>query len=150
MAKPTTYVGSNVALFLEGEPSGTFLRPCGLTSHTITFSKSTQDVTVPDCDDLEAAAWIERGVESLDMNGSGSGILAAESVERFWDAFRSNESINSRLYTGAANDIANGHYWQGKIHITQFEVTGERGGKAQVNLAFVSDGEVTYHDVTAP
>ncbi|WP_312531972.1 phage tail tube protein [Paracoccus sp. (in: a-proteobacteria)] len=150
MAKPTTYVGSNVALFLEGTPSGTFLRPCGLTSHTITFSKNTQDVTVPDCNDLEAAAWIERGVESLDMSGSGSGILAAEAVDLWWDAFRSNESINSRVYVGAANDTANGHYWAGNIHLTQFEVSGERGGKAQVNVSFVSDGEVTYHDVAAP
>lgn len=148
MAKPTTYVGSSVALFLEEATAGTFTRPCGLNSHTITFSKNTQDVTVPDCDDPEAAAWIERGVESLDMSGSGSGVLAAEAVDRWWAAFNSTESINARLYIGAADDTTNGHYWEGKVHVTQFEVTGERGNKAEVNVSFVSDGEVTYNDVT--
>lgn len=150
MAKPTTYVGSNVALFIQGTPITTWTRPCGLTNHTITFSKNTQDVTVPDCDDLEAAAWIERGVESLDMNGSGSGVLAAESLDRWWAIFNNTVSVPARLYVGTPTDTANGHYWAGNIHVTQFEVTGERGGKAQVSISFVSDGEMTYHDVTAP
>lgn len=150
MAKPTTYVGSSVAVFLAGTTPGTFTRPCGLTNHTISFSKNTQDATVPDCDDLEAAAWIERGVESLDMSASGSGVLAAEAVDRWWAAFNSPESIDARLYVGAADDTANGHYWAGKVHVTAFEVTGERGNKAQVSISLVSDGEVTYHDVTAP
>ena len=150
MAKPTTYVGSSVALFLEGTTPGTFTRPCGLTNHTITFSKNTQDITVPDCDDLEAAAWVERGVESLDMSGSGTGILAAEAVETWWDAFKSNESVAARLYVGEADDVTNGHYWSGNIHITGFEITGERGNKAQATISFVSDGEMTFADVTAP
>ena len=49
MAKPTTYVGSSVAIFLEDPASpGTFLRPCGLNNHTATFSKATQEILVPD------------------------------------------------------------------------------------------------------
>lgn len=149
MAKPTTYVGSSVALVLAGTAPGTWTRPCGLTNHTITFSKNTQDITVPDCDDLEAAAWIERGVESLDMNGSGTGILAAEAVDRWWAAYNSNESVIARLYVGAMDDVTNGHYWAGSIHISQLEISGERGGKAQISVSFVSDGEITYNDVVA-
>ena len=147
MAKPTTYVGSSVALVLEGTPAGTWTRPCGLTNHTITFSKNTQDITVPDCDNLEAAAWIERGVESLDMQGSGNGILAAESLDRWWAVFNSTTSVNARLYVGAMDDAVNGHYWAGKIHITSLEIGGERGNKAQATVSFVSDGEMTYNDV---
>ena len=78
--RPVTYVGSSVALFLEDVTPGTFIRPCGLTNHTVTFTKNATEVTVPDCDDPELPAWIERGVESLDMSGSGNGILAAEAV----------------------------------------------------------------------
>ena len=150
MAKPTTYVGSSVAIYLETTPAGTYARPCGLTSHTITFSKNTQDVTVPDCDDLEAAAWVERGVESLDMAANGTGILAAEAVDTWWAAFNSNDSVNARLYVGEADDTTNGHYWQGKVHVTGFEITGERGSKARANISLVSDGEMTFNDVTAP
>jgi len=150
MALPTTYVGTTVALYLrEGvSPTFTYSRPCGLTSHTITFNKQTNDVVIPDCDDLEAAAWVGRGVESLDMSGSGSGILAAEAVEKWWDAFRSEASIPVRIYIGAVDDTTNGHYWDGNIHLSQFEVTGERGNKAQVNISFVSDGEMTHAATT--
>lgn len=150
MALPTTYVGTTVALYLrEGtSPTFTYSRPCGLTSHTITFSKQTNEIVIPDCDDLEAAAWVGRGVESLDLSGSGSGVLAAEAVEKWWDAFASEASIPVRIYIGAPDDTTNGHMWTGNIHLTQFEVTGERGGKAQVNISFASDGEMTHEATT--
>ncbi|WP_411838677.1 phage tail tube protein [Paracoccus sp. ME4] len=148
MARPTTFVGSSVALFLEGTPAGTYARPCGLTNHTFTFSKNATDVTVPDCNDPELPAWIERGVESLDFSGSGTGVLAAEAVDTWWDAFNSAESINARIYVGKPTDTANGRYWQGKVHVTSFEVTGERGNKAQVSVSVVSDGQLTLETVT--
>nr|WP_010400151.1 phage tail tube protein [Paracoccus sp. TRP] len=151
MAKPTTYVGSSVAIFLESTTSpGTYLRPCGLTNHTISFSKNATEVNVPDCDDPELPSWIERGVESLDFSGTGSGVLASEAVDSWWDAFNTTESINARIYIGKPDDAANGRYWQGKVHVTGFEVSGERGGKAQVSISVVSDGELAFHNVTAP
>lgn len=149
MAKPTTYAGSLVAIYLEGTPAGTYARPCGLNNHTVSFTKNTTEVNVPDCDDPELPSWIERGVESLDLSATGSGIMAAEALETWWDAFNSTESINARLYVGAPDNVTNGKYWQGKVHITGFEVTGERGGKAQANISLVSDGEMTFHDVVA-
>ena len=149
MAKPLTYVGSSVAVFLEdADAPGTFLRPCGLNNHSFNFSKNTRDVTVPDCDDPELPAWIERGVESLDFSGSGSGILAVEAVDNWWSAFNSTESINARLYIGKPDDAERGRYWEGRLHVSGFEVSGERGDKAQVKISVVSDGELTFHTVT--
>lgn len=52
---------------------------------------------IPDCDDYDAASWMERGVESLDFSANGSGVLAAEALPEWWDAFNSTESINSRI-----------------------------------------------------
>ncbi|QRZ12673.1 hypothetical protein JWJ88_08625 [Paracoccus methylovorus] len=150
MAKPVTYAGSMVAIYLESTTPGQFTRPCGLTSHTATFTKNTTEVNVPDCDDPELASWIERGVESLDFNASGNGVLAAEAVEVWWDAFNTTESINARIYIGAPDNVTDGKYWAGKVHVTSFEVSGERGGKAQASIAIVSDGEMTLNDVTAP
>ena len=149
MAKPTTIVGSNVYIALETSTAGTYARPCGLTSHTITFTKNTTDVTVPDCDDLEAPAWIERGVESLEMSGSGNGILAMEAEHTWWNAFESTESVNARIYLGAPSS-AGTVYYAGKIHVTSYEPTGERGGKAQATISFVSDGEMTRTVVAGP
>ncbi|WP_313350182.1 hypothetical protein [Paracoccus sp. (in: a-proteobacteria)] len=46
--------------------------------------------------------------------------------------------------------MTDGKYWAGKVHVTSFEVSGERGGKAQASIAIVSDGEMTLNDVRAP
>lgn len=149
MAKPTTFVGSAVAIYLEDPAAaGTYLRPCGLTNHTATWTKEFQTVNVPDCDDPELPAWVERGVSSLDFSASGSGVLAAEAVDSWWEAFNTTESINARIYVGKLTDTANGRYWEGKVHISQFEVTGERGNKANASVTVVSDGELTFHQVT--
>lgn len=151
MAKPTTYVGSSVAIFLESTTTpGTFLRPCGLVNHTATFSKNTQDVNVPDCDDPELPAWVERGVESLDFSVTGNGVLAEEAIDAWWDAFNTTESINARIYVGKPTDTANGRYWEGRVHITSLEIGGERGGKASASVTAVSDGELTFNTITAP
>ncbi|WP_374290211.1 phage tail tube protein [Paenirhodobacter enshiensis] len=146
MAKPTTYAGSTVAIFLEGATAGQYARPCGLTSHTVTFTSNTNEIQVPDCDDPELPAWIERGIESLSLDVSGSGVLAREALQIWWGSLK--KSIKARIYIGAATDVSNGHYWEGNVILTKFAVTGERGNKAQVSVEFSSDGELTFNDVT--
>lgn len=149
MAKAKTYVGTAVAIFLEdASDPGTFIRPCGLTSHTITFTKNMEEVDVPDCDDPELASWIERGVRSLDLSANGSGVLAADYVDDWWAAFASTDSINARMYVGKPDNVDDGRYWEGKVHVSSFEVSGERGNKAQVSVAVASDGEMTFNQVT--
>lgn len=151
MAKPVTYSGTVVAIFLEDPDAvGTFLRPCGLTSHTVTFTKNMQEVQVPDCDDPDLPSWIERGVESLDFSANGSGVLAAAALADWWAAFNSTESINARVYVGKPSDTANGYFWAGKVHVNQFEVSGEKGNKAQTTVGIVSDGEMVFTKIAAP
>lgn len=151
MAKPTTYKGSLVAIYLEDpEEPGTFLKPCGLTQHTATFTKNMNEVDVPDCDDPDLPSWIEREVASLDFSANGSGVLAAEAVDTWWEAFNTTDSINARIYVGRADDAQNGRYWAGLVHVSNFEVSGNRGEKAQVSVAVSSDGEMTFHSVTSP
>lgn len=146
--RPTTYVGSSVAIFLEdASRPGQFIRPCGLTNHTASFTKEFQTVNVPDCDDPELPSWVERGVQSLDFSATGSGVLAAEAIDNWWEAFNTTESINARIYVGKADDVANGRYWAGKVHVQNFSPSGERGGKANVEVSIVSDGELTFHQV---
>lgn len=149
MARPTTYVGSTVAIFLEDPASpGTFLRPCGLNNHTATWSKATQEILIPDCDDPELPAWIARGVESLDFSATGSGLLAAEAIDAWWAAFNTTESIPARIYVGKATDTTNGRFWEGMVHITSLEIGGERGGKASASVTLVSDGELVFNQVS--
>jgi hypothetical protein len=150
MAKPTTYKGSLVAIYLEdADYPGTFIKPCGLSNHTVTFTKNAQEVNVPDCDDPEAPQWIERDVESLDFSASGEGILAAEAVEVWWNYFNSTDAVNARIYIGAPENITNGYYWEGLVHVNNFEVTGQTGQRAKVKLGVVSSGEMTFVKITS-
>lgn len=148
MAQPNTYKGSHVGIYLEdtGTP-GTYIKPCGLSQNSISFTKNLNEVQVPDCDDPDLPNWIERETQSLSMNASGSGILAAEAVDSWDAAWRDTDSINARIYVGLPTNTTNGKFWQGKIHLESFEVTGNVGEKAQVSVALVSDGEITYNDV---
>lgn len=145
MAKPTTYKGSLVAIYLEDPASaGTFLKPCGLNQTSVSFTKNAQEVNVPDCDDPEAPQWVERDVESLDFSASGEGVLAAESVEAWYDYFASTDSVNARIYIGAPSDLVAGYYWEGKVHVSGFEVEGTTGQRATVSIELAGDGPMTF------
>lgn len=149
MARPTTLSAAKL-LLLIGNGAGTevFAAPCGLTSRGINFSKETNDVTVPDCDDPDAPAWTERVTRALSGTVSGSGILAMEAFETWRDFFFSTETKNVRIKidTSLAN---NGGHWQGAFHMTTFNVTGEIGDKIQVEIELQNDGEVIWVDAAA-
>jgi hypothetical protein len=145
MAKPTTYKGSLIAIYLEDPASaGEFVKPCGLNQTSVSFTKNAQEVNVPDCDDPEAPQWVERDVESLDFSASGEGVLAAESVETWYEYFASTDSVNARIYVGSPSDVANGYYWEGKVHVTGFSVEGVTGTRATCTVELASDGELTF------
>lgn len=145
MAKPTTYKGSLVAIYLE-DPAvpGTFIKPCGLNNHSVQFTKNAEEVEVPDCDDPEAPQWIERDVRSLDFSATGEGILAAEAIQTWWDAFNSTDAIAARIYVGAVDDAVDGYYWSGDVHVNSFQVQGQTGQRATVNIGVVSSGEMVF------
>lgn len=147
MAKPKTYSGSVVAIYLKDGPS-TWLKPCGLTQNSATFTKNMNEVDVPDCDDPDLPSWVAREVQSLDFSASGSGVLAAEAVQKWWDAFNATESIEARIYIGKPTDVTDGYFWQGMVHLSNFEVTGNRGERAQVSVNLVSDGEMVMTKIT--
>jgi hypothetical protein len=144
MAQPKTFAASKLYIHLgDGGSPEVFGEPCGLTSHGITLTKDTNDVLVPDCADPDAPAWLERAVRSLSGEASGAGILAAEALPDWQDAFDSTTAPNVRVGINApAAD--NGGYYGGKMHLTSFAITGELGDKLQVAVTFVSDGVLTW------
>lgn len=149
MAKPTTYKGSLVAIYLEDpDVPGTFIKPCGLNRHSVQFTKNAEEVEVPDCDDPEAPQWIERDVRSLDMSANGEGILAAESINDWWNAFNTTDTVNARVYVGAVNDTQNGYFWAGAVHVNNFQVEGQTGQRATVTIGVVSSGEMVFTPVS--
>lgn len=151
MAKPTTYKGSLVAVYLESPTTpGTYLKPCGLTEHTVSFTKNATEVNIPDCDNPELPQWVERDVESLDLSISGSGLLAAEAVQAWWKYFNDTDPVNCRVYIGAASDATNGYYWSGAFHITSFETGGTVGQKATASIGLASSGPIALYKRASP
>jgi hypothetical protein len=148
MAKPTTYKGSLVAIYLEDpDYPGVYIKPCGLNNHSVQFTKNAEEIEVPDCDDPEAPQWIERDVRSLDFSATGEGVLAAEALPTWWAAFNTTDAINARIYIGALDDSTNGYYWAGQIHVNSFQVQGQTGQRATVSIGAVSSGELTFTPV---
>jgi hypothetical protein len=144
MAKPTTINASKLYISLgDGAPTEVFAAPCGLTTRGMTLTKDLNDVTVPDCDDPDAPAWIERTVASLSGEVTGSGILATEAWPVWRNRYNATTSGNVRIGIGVPL-AQNGGWYAGKAHITSLAVTGDLGEKLQVAVTLVSDGAWTW------
>lgn len=119
------------------------LLPCGLTTKGINFSSTTNEVDVPDCDNPDAPAWVERDTKSKSAQIQGSGILAMETSPLWWDWFKSGESRNIRVKIDEPGAI-NAGYWEGHGLLTGFNVSGEIGAKVNVEVTIDSDGEFVW------
>lgn len=146
MAKPTTFpFGEFFIVVGDGDSPEVFAAPCGLTSKAFNQTSNTQDTTVPDCDDPDAPAFIERAVDSQTAEISGSGVLAKEAFDAVWQPwFASAMPKNCRIGLGAIPDVSTGAYYEGAFILSQFNMTASRGQKVNVEVTMVSDGEWTY------
>lgn len=81
------------------------------------------------------------------MTGTGSGILAAEAVATWWGSLTGRKASPHASILAPPMIPPTGICGR-NILLTQFEPSGERGNKAQVNVSFASDGEMTYSAVT--
>jgi predicted secreted protein len=143
MAKPTTLSAAKLSIWVgDGASPEVFAAPCGLTTRGINFSKNTNEVSVPDCDDPDAPAWVERVARDLQAGVTGSGVLALEALDTWWNFFKNPDAQNCRI---VLDDAAAGR-WNGAFQCTGFNVTGSLGDKVQVELTLASDGEVTWTD----
>lgn len=142
MAKPTTFKFGELLIEVgDGNSPEVFGNPCGLTSKSFNGQAATNDTNVPDCDDPDAASWLERDVVSLTRDISGSGVLADEFLDVWDDWFESANTKNVRVSLGDFQ-------WTGAYLLTGFEITGDIGDKVKVSVSLQSDGEVTRATVS--
>lgn len=140
MAEPTSIEGTQVTIRVgDGGSPETFSHPCLINAERgVSFTKSNNDVIVPDCTNPEDPAWRQIAHDSIACAVSGAGILdnVLATIQAYDSWFRGSTRKNVRIYLGSVG------YWQGSFDLTTFEVTGERGNKALVNIALDSDGAV--------
>lgn len=114
-------------------PTEIFASPCGANSRGFNRGAATNDTNVPDCDDPDAASWLERDIVSLSSELSFAGVVADEDFDT-WDTwFESGASKNVQVTLGLRT-------WQGPCKLTALNLTGERGQRVTFTATLQSDG----------
>lgn len=142
MALATTVKPGSVRVLLgaAGDPI-VYTAPCAFTEKAISFSKDVSDSQVFDCDDTDAAAWIEGDVISRQIRISGGGLLAVQSLQTWLDAYHSDAAVPARLeiQTGAGAGAVLSY--TGLIHVTGIEIDANRtDGRAKLRVEAGSHG----------
>jgi len=140
MAPPVTARFGKFRVLLGDDATPTvYTAPCGFTSKSLTLAKDTTDVNIPDCDDPDAVAWLGRDASSLSASISGEGVAAAESIEKWLDAWENVESVPVKIELEfPAKTIT----WTGLMHVTSLNPAAEQGGRVTLAVEMQSDGEL--------
>ena len=146
MTKPTTTTFGKFLVELETATPGTFAAPCGFTQKGFELTAATSETNVPDCDNPEAPAWVERGVTSFSAQITGSGVMAMGSLTTWREWFLSGAAKNVRVHVNESSANGGGHYDFAALltnlgHSTQL---GSDGNKVQQSVTIQSTGAVTW------
>ncbi|WP_053239930.1 phage tail tube protein [Pleomorphomonas koreensis] len=151
MAKPTTQkFGAGTFYIGDGATPEVFTKVCGFTEVELALDKSTNDTTVPDCDNPDAPAWTERDVVSLSWSFSFAGVMAVGSLDLIEGASFGGESTNIRFDldgagTGSGTPIRR---YAGAAHV-KHTLNGRFGEKYKINVSGEGDGELVKSNVAA-
>lgn len=140
MTKPTTVAGRLLTIELgDGADPEVFTAPCGLKTKGFNGTANATETTIYDCDDPTAPADIERDINTLSREITGSGVLAKASVATWDDWFASGASKNVKVSIPGTGWFT----WTGAAVLTAFNVNGPEEGKVEVEVTIQSDGEWT-------
>lgn len=142
MAKPTTANATKLSVWLGTDTSPqTFSKPCGFTSRGMNISATANETDVPDCDNPDDPAWVERVVKSLSAGINGSGVLAKEALDA-WETFAlSGIARDCRVIIDWGGGVT--RRYDGRFICSNFNITGNDGDKIRIEVALLSDGQVT-------
>lgn len=142
MAKPTTHTYGEFLIMIESADSpGIFVAPCGLTTKAFNQTANTQETSVPDCDLPDAPAYVERAVDTISAEISGSGVLAEEAFDTWQVWFDSAAARTCRVYPMGQS----GGFYEGDFVLTQFNTPVQRGQKVNVDVTMQSDGQYIWN-----
>jgi predicted secreted protein len=127
----------------DGAEPEVFAQYCSINAERgITFTATTNDVDIPDCEDPDLLAWVVREKASLSVSVTGSGTLNTPDVEDFFAWFNSPDAKNCKIIVDVAA-ADGGVTFTGAFHLTEFSLTGNRGEKMQASVSLASDGAIT-------
>jgi predicted secreted protein len=127
----------------NGMSPETFTALCTINAaRSLKGTAGTNEFNIPDCADPDALAWIAREKVSLSYTVGGAGILNTPDVSTVAAWLASDESKNCQIVVDVPAAVG-GVIFEGFFHLTDFEITGDRGGKMEANISLASDGAVT-------
>lgn len=141
MAPPSRIKGGKVRVLI-GSGSGpiVYAALCGFTSKSLTMTKGLEEVNLGDCDEPDAVNWLGRDAVSLSMSISGEGVLAAESVVAWLDAWENVESVAVKIELEFPTTT---YTYTGRAHVETLEVGAPDGRTVTNNVSMQSDGKMT-------
>lgn len=149
MAALKAVSGTKVLVQIEDPLTpGTYAHPCLINAaRGISFTSNTSDQLIPDCLTPDAPAWITRTKDGLSASVTGAGLLHTPDTEVFFDWFKGDTAKNVRVKIDALAADGGG-YFAFSAKLTEFNITGDRGAKAEADVTILSDGAVTWTDAT--
>jgi hypothetical protein len=137
---------SGVKLLLkvgDGNSPEQFTAYCSINAaRSLTGDANTNDFNIPDCTDPDALASIVREKVSYGYTVSGAGILDTNDVEDFNTWLQDADPKNCQVIVDVPS-AAGGVIFEGAFHLTQFQITGDRGGKIECSISLASTGDVS-------
>ncbi|MCC0806508.1 phage tail protein [Methylobacterium sp. W2] len=138
MARPQTLASSKLLIKLSTAAAPTVFAPqCGINSKSFNRSAESKDFAVYDCDDLDAPAWLEREVSTLQSDVSGNGWLVLSGADRWDDWLEKGDSRPVQI------EINGTRTYQGNYKLTKLNYGAEEKDRIKVEVGLSSDGPVT-------
>ncbi len=130
--------------FGDGGSPEQFSHNCSInTTREFTLEATTNDGTAPNCDNLDAPAWVLRSIDTLTAGVTGAGTMDPLSYAVLRDKMLAGESINARVKIDLSL-AAGGGYFAGAYVVTSLAIQKEGKGYLTCNVTLQSDGVITW------
>lgn len=135
--------------FGDGALPEVFAHNCSInTTREFTLEASTVDGTAPDCDNMDAPAWVLRSIDTLSAGISGAGTMDPVS----WGVLRTKMLAGASFNMRVKLDLplaSGGGYFSGAFVINSLGAAKEGKGYVTCSVSLQSDGEITWTDAAA-
>lgn len=108
----------------------------------ISFTNQMGESLDIDCADPTAVAFVLREKVSRSVSVTGQGTFETTDGQILFDWWSDDDTKTCRIVVDVAS-ADGGLVFEGEFHLTDFEISGNRGEKMQATLTLMSSGEVT-------
>ncbi|MFN3585188.1 phage tail tube protein [Phenylobacterium sp.] len=126
----------------DGASPEQFTAACSITAKTVNFEGQENTFDIPDCNDPEAISWLVSEMASKRVTIEGSGTLNSPDFDSFFDWWDGGQDKNCKVILDVPA-VDGGRILSGAFKLPSFQLTGNRGEKANVSISVASSGPVT-------